>query len=286
MVGAPKTGTTSLYSYLYQFDDIYMSMVKEPNYFAVATVPDNSYLQPIRDTTRYLRLFAKGAHCKYRGEASPTYLLDGCAPGLIKELSPNARIIISIRDPVDTAYSFYLMQKRKGRISCTFADAVRDRIFRVPLDWSVPQLRLEFAFYSQSIEKYFEVFGKERVFISVFEEMRANTKGTIERIACFLDLPEPPSTGNREIYNMAGAPRSALAQKIMQNQILTRFGETLFRPPLRRKIKKIFIKPVPKPALEPEAREMLVELYAEDVHQVRELLGRQLPWPNFVAGNY
>jgi hypothetical protein len=208
-------------------------------------------------------------------------LLDPRAPGLIKDFSPDARIIAAIRDPVDAAFSFYLMRKRKGSLSCTFREAVHDRILREPLDWNIPQLRLEYAFYSQSLETYFEVFGRERVFVSVFEEMRADVTGTINRIARFLDLPAPSSKGDPEIFNMSGVPRNRFMQRILQNQTLTLFGESLLGPSVKHKLRKILIKPVSRPELDPQAREMLVELYAEDVQKVRELLGRELPWANF-----
>jgi len=48
IVGAPRAGTTSLYFYLKQVPEIYMSEVKEPNYFSVCSVPKNHYMKPIR----------------------------------------------------------------------------------------------------------------------------------------------------------------------------------------------------------------------------------------------
>jgi hypothetical protein len=260
-----------------------MSKIKEPHYFAVDIIPTNSFVRPIRDTTRYLRLFDKGADCKYLGEASPSYLLDPRAPWLIKAFSPDAKIIAAIRDPVNAAFSFYQMLKRKGSLSCSFTDTVQDRIFRVPLDWHIQQLRLEYGFYSQSLKTYFEVFGRECIFISVFEEMRADMRDTINQIAQFLDLPAPPSSGEPEVYNMSGIPRNCFMQRILQNRSLTRFGVTLFSPPMRHKIRKILIKPASTPEMDTKAREMLVELYAEDAEKVMKLLGRELPWPNFTS---
>src|SRR3989304_10189805 len=109
IVGAPKSGTTSLHAYLDKIDDIFMSPIKEPNYFSAQTVSIKHPVNPIRDKKKYLKLFQKGIHNKYIGEASPSYLADSEASKLIHQVSPNAKIIISLRDPIDRVFSHYLM---------------------------------------------------------------------------------------------------------------------------------------------------------------------------------
>ena len=101
IVGAPKSGTTSLYEYLKQIPQVYMSPVKEPHYFSKSIVPDNHFLKPIRDKKKYLNLFEGAKNEIAIGEASPTYLADPEAPKLIHELVPNAHIIIILRDPIE-----------------------------------------------------------------------------------------------------------------------------------------------------------------------------------------
>jgi len=282
VVGAPKVGTTSLYSYLCLFQDVYMSKVKEPNHFSIEIVPDNFYSRPIRNRDDYLRLFAKGRDFRYRGEASPTYLLDPNAPELIKTVSPAAKIVITIRDPVDLAFSFYFMLARKGVLSNSFSDAVVERLERQPLDWSRHQLRVEFGFYADSIRRYFEAFGRESVLVIVFEQMTKDPLIAINQLATFLDCPAPRIDGRPDAFNVGGVARSRFAQKILESRRITRLGEKLVSPSLRRTIReKLLVKPSPKPILEESARTTLVDLYAEDVRQLRELLQSPLPWPNF-----
>src|SRR5918999_4531871 len=104
VVGAARAATTSLWRYLDEHHDIWMALVKEPNFFS--GVP--AVLAPtVHDEASYLRLFAPGAACKLRGEASTSYLWHEGVPAAIKRASPEARIVISLRDPVERAYSAY-----------------------------------------------------------------------------------------------------------------------------------------------------------------------------------
>src|SRR5437763_505157 len=97
VVGAPKAGTTSLWLYLDRHPDIWMAPVKEPQFFSGLWYDQDSYL----------RLFAPGARFKLRGEASPSYLAKAGVAEASKRVSPDARIVIMLRDPVERAYSKY-----------------------------------------------------------------------------------------------------------------------------------------------------------------------------------
>lgn len=134
IVGAPKAGTTSLHQYLSCFPDVYMSPVKEPNFFSKEIYSDDSDIRPIRNQSRYLSLFRGGGSLRYRGEASPAYLLDRTAPKLIRRVSPEASILITLRDPVELAYSFYFTMLGRRQTSLSFSQAVLRRLSDEPLD--------------------------------------------------------------------------------------------------------------------------------------------------------
>src|SRR5689334_14600377 len=99
IVGAPKAGTTSLYHYLKQHPEVYMSPVKEPNYFSYEeTVKQNLYHKEkgVGTFEEYSKLFASanGRH-KAIGEASVSYLFYASVPEKIKKAVPHAKIVIS-----------------------------------------------------------------------------------------------------------------------------------------------------------------------------------------------
>ena len=115
IVGAPKAGTTSLYEYLKNIPGIYMPPIKETHYFSRIIVPDTiSHFHPIRDKNEYLSLFENVTDEKIIVDDSPSYLADPEAPKLIHEIVPHARILMSLRDPVERAFSGYLPRVRRG----------------------------------------------------------------------------------------------------------------------------------------------------------------------------
>ena len=94
IVGAPKSGTTSLYEYLKGHPQVFMSVVKEPCYFAADLAFDHSgnFLVYEKDAQLYDDLFAEAGDAMLRGEGSTRYLYSHDAPALIHKASPDARI--------------------------------------------------------------------------------------------------------------------------------------------------------------------------------------------------
>lgn len=116
LVGVSKAGTTSLYNHLKDVPEIFMSPRKESHYFSRKILPINHSERPIRNKKKYLKLFKNVSQEPIIGDASATHLSDPDAPKLIHEISPHAKILISLRDPVDRAYSAYLMHWTSGSI--------------------------------------------------------------------------------------------------------------------------------------------------------------------------
>lgn len=142
VVGAPKAGTTSLYHYLRQHPDIYMSPIKEPGFFASELRPehrppawrrqmarhakaldaylDNPVGRPPRGTVitewpQYLKLFGQAREGQAIGEASAAYLWSQTAARGIAERAPDARIVMILRHPADRAFSQYLQRVSEDR---------------------------------------------------------------------------------------------------------------------------------------------------------------------------
>src|SRR6188508_1581564 len=126
IVGAPKAGTTSLYYYLKRHPEVFMSPIKEPNFFAYEeTIKQNLYHKEkgVGTLEEYKDLFAEanGRH-KAIGEASVSYLFYPPVPERIKQMVPDAKIIISLRNPVDRALSHYYMEYKLGYVNVPLED--------------------------------------------------------------------------------------------------------------------------------------------------------------------
>ena len=121
IVGAPKCGTTSLYGWLSQHPNVYMSPIKEPGFFS----PDS--LHRPGTLARYEALFAKaGAEHEIVGEASTNYLYSREAVPRVLEYNPKAKFIVCVRNPVEMAPSLFAQRVWEGRdtVKC-FEDAWR-----------------------------------------------------------------------------------------------------------------------------------------------------------------
>jgi len=282
IVGAPKAGTSSLYEYLRKIPGIYMSPNKEPNYFSINTVPANrSYNKPIRDKKKYLNLFANAKNAKIIGEASPSYLRSEEVPKLIHEVSQEARILISLRDPVERIYSGYLMAIRRGRTKTDFYEGMQSAL-RSKTDDEKPGFGLYSGLYAKNVKSYLETFGEKQVKIIIFEEWIHDPKKTVEEILKFLGVIYVLDDFKEEVYNPFGVSRGEVATSILANPQVNKVANKIISTRTKKFLKeKFLVKKTSKPKMKEKDREFLIDFYREDVKKLQSLLGRTLPWSNF-----
>jgi hypothetical protein len=291
IVGAQKAATTSLYFYLKQIPGVYMSAVKEPLYFA-SHVFQSSAIEWIRDKKEYLRLFEKARGYAAVGEASPVYLWDRDAPKLIHQTVPHARIIMILRDPIERAYSNYLMYRKYSGIKSSFYDELmRDYKSQEKL-YGRSQLYVELGMYYEQVKRYFDIFGREQIKVIIFEEFIQHPEQSVNEVLAFLGV-NYTVTAIREQHNTYSVPRSALsrsffaffrwlrARNIKFYKILNLLPDSLIESLPER----ILFKGTQKPKMEPEAFKFLQEIYHGDVLRLESLLGRSLPWPTVTSSS-
>ena len=281
IVGAPKAGTTSLHAQLQSMPGIFMSRIKEPNYFSRTLVPDDHQVRPIRDSQKYLQLFDGVTTETIIGEASPTYLADPDAPRLIHDVSPEARILISLRDPVERAFSHYLMMRNNGTARLTFL-----REFQRGLEHASNRhlvlLRPEIGLYHDQVARFVATFGSSRVLVILFEELGADTGAVLRSVLQFLGVSGSITATGSEEHRKFGQARGPLVRLLFANRTISRLSELLVSPSLRKFVReKFLVRNVPKPVMDQDARDFLVAYYREDVTKLSAQLGRQLPWRNF-----
>ncbi|HEX9660552.1 MAG TPA: sulfotransferase [Rhodothermales bacterium] len=145
VVGAAKSGTTSLYHLLRQHPDVFMSAVKEPGFFALKN-RDLQFNGPgdmnaigrcsVNSLETYTALFDEAGSGVAAGEASNIYLYSPEAPPAIKAAIPNVKLIAMLRDPVERAFSAYLMMLRDNRETLPFKLALAQAEKRAGQGWS------------------------------------------------------------------------------------------------------------------------------------------------------
>ncbi len=190
IVGAPKCGTTALYTYLSQHPEVFMSRVKEPSFFGT------DLRNPARPTSeQYLHLFAGARNEKRVGEASTSYLGSRRAAAEIKKFSPSSRIVIMLRNPVEAMYSLHSQRLYQGTEDITDfetalgAEEERKRGRRLPRRRGVVEglFYREGAKYSQQVKTYLEAFGRENVHIIIFDDLKHTPAQVYGETLRFLD---------------------------------------------------------------------------------------------------
>lgn len=282
IVGAPRAGTTSLHEYLDQIPGIFMSPLKEPAFFSL----DTEYTRYIKysptDEKKYLNLFEKVTDEKYVGESSTVYLSNPKTPERIFEKSPHARIIISLRDPVERAFSHYFHHFKIDlkSIQKSFDEQVRIELQR-GTDFNQYDIRLEAGLYFDAIRRYMKIFGKDKVKILIFEEFIKNVTLTIRDILEFLEMNSAVDNFNNQIYNASFGPRGRISNIILRSEIIGKLATGLIPKPSRKFLKEKILLSKRKIKMSQKTRDLLINFYQDDVNKLQHFLGRKLPWPNF-----
>jgi hypothetical protein len=290
IIGAGKSGTTSLYHYLRQHPEVYMSPVKEPKFFAVEGKELN-FRGPNDETSMnrgsitsieaYRGLFREVTDEKAIGEASPLYLHSLEAPGRIKHYIPEARLIAVLRDPVQRAYSSFLQRVQKGQEPLhDFAQALREEENRMRDNWAPRWYSKRIGFYYAHLKRYYDLFEHDRIRVYLHEDLKADPVGVARDVVRFLGVNDAFTPDISLRYNVSGVPRSAALQAFLSRpnpakSLLKRFLSEDLRRRVAVSLENRNIAG-PPPPLDPNVRKELQDLYREDILNLEKLIGRDL----------
>lgn len=283
IVGAPKAGTTSLYEYLYRHPEIFLSPVKEPHYFTTLQpkVPPEDRSRFVRDRTEYARLFAEVDGELAVGEASSSYLWCRDASQRIVEEVGRARIIALLRDPSERAHSHYLMDVRNGTQAQAFYNALISDYAADIKGWHCSHLYVELGMYCSQIARYRNAFGKENVLVLFFDDLIGNPAGTTEQVHRFLGVSTEHIGGSDtgKVHNEHRRTRGGPARWLMAQRGLRRAAGTIMPKRLRGFTRtRLLMRRERHPPMDARSRSFLRGMFDRDGDDLRELMGRNLPW--------
>ena len=277
IVGAPKAGTTSLYKYLENHPDVFMSALKETNFFSYQEIEEQKLYykeKGIGDWKNYLTLFENAGGKKAIGEASVSYLFYPKTAAAIKEKYIEARIIIMLRNPVERALSHYFMDYKMGYMNRKFSDIVfRSR--ETHLQKMQYQQYIELGLYAEQVKRYIDAFGREKVMLIFFEDFKANTASEVKRLYRFLNVEEKFLVDTTQKHNAFQTPRNKFFLALYRFDGLRKILKNILPASLLKKIKSSLMTDK-KEAVDENTIAHLKKLFEPDVRELEKLLNRDL----------
>lgn len=267
VIGAMKAGTTSLYHYLRNHDEIFMSRIKELDFFA-----EKGNLH--RGLDWYRHQFSEAGDAVARGEASTLYTKypehDG-VPARIAEVMPDVRLIYVVRDPIVRLRSHYQHRVMTGAETAPPETA----LFEYPV-------YLHTSSYGMQLEQYLDHFPREQILVVTSEGLKADRLATVQQVYSFLgvDPSRVPDVLDQEFYRTAQRrtyppmvwwarrmakrhlPQAKRAKEVVDH-FLSRRGADATTP-------EAAFGPLAADVFSPELRERLADLLRDDVALLRK----------------
>jgi sulfotransferase family protein len=198
IVGAPRCGTTSLVHYLSGHHDICFSKPKEPHFFSRYLIPDGAeQLAFERAEALYLdRFYRHRTHEPVLADGSVSYLYapERLLPAL--KIWPDARFIVAVRNPLEMLPSLHLRNLYNGDESVRSFERAwglveeRRQGRKVPRSCSDSRLLdyKEIGQLGKHVRRFFEIVGRERCYVSVFDDLATHPQDQVRSILEFLNL--------------------------------------------------------------------------------------------------
>jgi hypothetical protein len=294
LIGAAKSGTTSLYKYLKQHPQIFMSGLKEPNYLAFGdsdiafgNPKDNKFLNrvAVKDLPSYTRLFADATDERAIGEASGSSLYMPGAHRRIRQLLPAVKLIAVLRDPVARAYSQFLYFRGLGAEPVRrFERAVSLEARRIEQRWAPYWFYVANGFYHRQLSPFIDTFGADRIRVYLYDDLVTRPRETIADMFRFLEVDDSFHVDLATRYNVSQAPLNRIPGALKAIMPWWHAIEPRTPPRVRHAIKAFGRDLLRRntgsaPPIRPEFRRQLQAVFREDTARLQDLIGRDLtPW--------
>ena len=303
IVGAPKTGTTSLYHYLKQHPQIYLSPVKEPCYFA-SEVRLEYFSREFESSARrkslrlrrflegsmtgvdpggivanpedYLRLFQNVDGETAIGEASVCYLWSPTAAANIRSRVPGAKIVIILRDPAERAFSQYLQYAANGLVRRSFREHIERSARNTRREFSPLYPLLEYGLYYRQVKAYLELFPDANIQIYLYEEAWRDPLAFLQALFEFLKVDSGFRADVSRRNLQRRAPRVLTSYYLFSRSGIAPRLKALAPKAIRDGVRTLLLKSPGSLRMDVADRRYLCDYYRDDVRNLSSLLDRDL----------
>jgi hypothetical protein len=285
IVGAPKCGTTAMNDYLRQHPEIFLPQKKEINFFG----SDLIFYKPRVTKEEYFSHFAAAKDEKRVGEAAVWYLYSKLAASEIKAASPDGSIIIMLRSPVDMMYSLHAQRLYNDNEDLRdFAEALAAeqdrqqgrRVYKNAAN-AMGFFYRDAARYTQQVRRYFEVFGREKVHVIIFDDFKKDTPRSFRDTCEFLGV----DTQFRPEFNIINPSKTVHSEALRSflrypppavRWVLRSLGLRPVEWGFKGWLKRLNTKVQPRSDIDPALKQVLQAEFLPEIEQLSELLGRDL----------
>lgn len=284
IIGAAKAGTTSLWHYLGQHPDVFISGVKEPNYFI--TLDHKAYRalerqkggsQVVTSEWRsYESLFENAGRRHAVGEASPAYMFYEHTAQAIKSKLPNVKLICILRDPCERAFSHYNFLRLYQR------EPLRRFREAVDTDQQRPEAEkwhyIDQGLYFEQLSRYFELFSSDQIKVVFNQDLKANGTAVLAEIFDFLNVDASPDIDMSARLTVSGEPRSEFVHWFLAGaNPMRRYLGPILPTRLRAMARRLKNANLRRQKLGAADRTWLMQFFHEDIRQLESLLQVDLP---------
>jgi hypothetical protein len=281
IVGAAKSGTTSIHRYLRQHPGLFLPRIKETWFYHLVDNPNRAVLRDFPELPTslpaFLALFEDASPGQLCGEVTPSYLhYHERTIRNIKRLHPKwreLRIVMILREPVAKAISHYQYVRRMGydpENLGLYEALLKEDERKQRMDLTPDLLYVENTRYLAAVRAYLDTFDQVRIFL--YDDLKENPRGLMDELTAFLGA-EPYDYRMERVYNRSfpvRRPVNAVARLVLER--MDRFGKVLPSrlPRLTRRLLTVEERP------DPRALRWLREAFREEVEQLGPLIGRDL----------
>ena len=302
IVGAAKAGTTSLAHYLDEHPQVYLSPIKEPNYFSrndihpeyfrkllkerLALFNIKHYLSEselksrhsayITDLKQYQDLFRDAKPNQILGEASVSYLWSQTAAKEIFNANSNAKIIIVLRNPIERAFSHYLMDLRLNFTNLNFHDALVEDLIAKHKSWNASSQYVELGEYYLQVKRYLDIFPHSQVKIILHEDLKNSTLKTVKDTYSFLGIDNNFTPDLNKRHNETYVFRNDTINTLYRKVKLVYWIKNHVGKSFKTKLRSLLSKKGSLPMITDREKEILLPYFKEDIKQLQTEINRDL----------
>ena len=291
VAGPPKCASTSLYFYLKQHPEIYMSPVKQVKFFSVfydkgADFYVNTYFSAVKNE-------------KMAGEATPTYFLLPFVAERIKNFNADMKLIFCLRDPVERTFSGYMMRVNNGTEHLSFREALEENLkqretvrfesAKDAKDWADDMLRsdrleetgfrtyLEGSLYATNLRHYMNHFPLSQIKIIFLDDLKNDLNGTLKDLFTFLGVDNTFQIQDTEQKNTYKKSKIKFLDPILgKNKKLSKVLANAMPKSMKKTILKTMYVEGSKDRITPEDRKFAYDILKDEIVELEKLLNIDL----------